>query len=233
MPSPAEEYVRLPIELTAENGAKAALMGEFHFGIDDANEPGGERKVTVPWTTIKEIHQAVVRMFGKPITMPGAHPDAINDARSIAIAWLDAYTDTEPLHLVPDAVKQVLTVMRALLAEPPRTLFRIVHADGKRWRTMDSIGMPDWTDDPGKALTTTLRDHIERYAEDDPEDVRVQEVTFVPPAAASTTELQLLRELAKLTSPYVATFGVKANKRMAAIRRELEKLPAEPATSER
>lgn len=55
--------------------------------------------------------------LGKTVPPAGSFPNAITDARSIAVAWLDAYTDTEPLQLVPDAVKQVLTVMRAYLAE--------------------------------------------------------------------------------------------------------------------
>lgn len=57
-----------------------------------------------------------------------------------------------------------------------RTLWRIRHADGIRYRTLDSIGCPDWTTDPEKALTTTLREHVDAYAADDPEDVRIVEV---------------------------------------------------------
>lgn len=52
----------------------------------------------------------------------------------------------------------------------------IQHADRKRWRTMDTIGMPDWTDDKAKALVCRLREHIERYAEDDEDDIRIVEV---------------------------------------------------------
>lgn len=50
------EGVVVPVELTAENGAKAALMGEFKFQF-------GEYTPNVPWTTIKEIHRAIVKFF--------------------------------------------------------------------------------------------------------------------------------------------------------------------------
>jgi hypothetical protein len=51
--------------------------------------------------------------------------------------------------------------------------YAIRHADGKRWRTMDSIGCPDWTEDLDKALVVTIREHIDLLAQDDLEDVRV------------------------------------------------------------
>ncbi len=54
----------------------------------------------------------------------------------------------------------------------------IRHSDEKRWRTMDSLGMPDWTEDPEKALVCKLKEHIELYAQDDPEDVRIVAVTW-------------------------------------------------------
>jgi hypothetical protein len=48
----------VPCELTAENGAKAALIGEFAFANGEAG------MAVVPWTTIKEIHREVVKLFG-------------------------------------------------------------------------------------------------------------------------------------------------------------------------
>src|SRR5262249_9083704 len=71
-------------------------------------------------------------------------------------------------------------------------LFRIVHADGKRWRTLDSIGMPDWTDDPKMALTMTLRMHADAFAGDDPEDVRIEEVPALDHAALLERTAQLI-----------------------------------------
>lgn len=62
--------------------------------------------------------------------------------------------------------------------------FSIRHVDG-RWRTLDSIGMPDWTNEPAQALCFSLREHADRYAEDDPEDVRIIPVGVIAPAADS------------------------------------------------
>jgi hypothetical protein len=73
----------MPKELTAENGAKAALIGEFfetcevpcpcqeHIGEDGERCPlcGGEgvvtQKIPVSWTTIKEIYKAAVKAVGR------------------------------------------------------------------------------------------------------------------------------------------------------------------------
>jgi hypothetical protein len=55
----APDMVLLPRELTAENGAKAALIGEFGFPLP------GEYAV-VHWDTIKLIHRKVVELFGTP-----------------------------------------------------------------------------------------------------------------------------------------------------------------------
>lgn len=49
----------MPKTLTAENGAKAAFMCEFEFRF-------GESMVFVPWTTIKEIYKAAVKLLGEP-----------------------------------------------------------------------------------------------------------------------------------------------------------------------
>lgn len=49
----------------------------------------------------------------------------------------------------------------------------IAHSDGIRWRTLDPIGMPDWTTDQREALCFSLRKHADLFAEDDPEDVRI------------------------------------------------------------
>lgn len=70
--------VMMPRELTAENGAKAALMGEFVIGFpvrcgcdgdeDNCTVCGGTgeymQPVNVPWTTIKEIYAAAVKHLG-------------------------------------------------------------------------------------------------------------------------------------------------------------------------
>ena len=70
--------VMMPRELTSENGAKAALIGEFSMnfplkcccgGEDEGCEVcGGSgeymQTMNVPWTTIKEIYAAAVKHLG-------------------------------------------------------------------------------------------------------------------------------------------------------------------------
>lgn len=58
----------VPAELTAENGMKAALMGEFRVSITEWDEAGNEyiRKIDVPWHTIKRIHHAIVAVAPTP-----------------------------------------------------------------------------------------------------------------------------------------------------------------------
>lgn len=72
-----EGYVMVPMRLTAENGAKGALSGEFLeiqfvncpecFGDDECETCDGsgriEIKVPVSWTTIKEIWIKGVEYF--------------------------------------------------------------------------------------------------------------------------------------------------------------------------
>ena len=72
--------IKLPTELTAENGAKGALMGEFLESIeldcpececgdwdDDCEICNGSgsyvQSVTVQWSTIKEIYAKTVKHF--------------------------------------------------------------------------------------------------------------------------------------------------------------------------
>ena len=56
------ELVAVPRKLTAENGMKAALIGEFQVPFPHHDADGCEvvSQVNVPWTTIKKIHDAVV-----------------------------------------------------------------------------------------------------------------------------------------------------------------------------
>lgn len=72
-----EGYVMVPMRLTAENGAKGALSGEFSetwfvncpecFGNDECEtcDGSGRIEITVPvtWTTIKEIWAKGVEHF--------------------------------------------------------------------------------------------------------------------------------------------------------------------------
>ena len=72
-----DEYIMLPKELTAENGAKYLLSGEFfeiwgsecqcHGYSDECKDCGGtgiiDEKVPVSWTTIKDIWKMAVKHF--------------------------------------------------------------------------------------------------------------------------------------------------------------------------
>lgn len=76
-------YVLMPKELTAENGAKAALIGEFYeerevrnpsycgcydcdfcHNFPDVQEYEFE-KTAISWTSLKAIHRAAVAAVGK------------------------------------------------------------------------------------------------------------------------------------------------------------------------
>lgn len=61
-------YVLVPRELTAENGAKSALIGEFNEEFGFLDDDGEEQfaKVAVTWTTIKEIHKLMVKSLSLP-----------------------------------------------------------------------------------------------------------------------------------------------------------------------
>ncbi len=75
----SEEKILMPKELTAENGAKGLLSGEFKEGFtiacphcysdsdEDCEECGGMGEIddwtSVSWTTIKEIYAKCVEHF--------------------------------------------------------------------------------------------------------------------------------------------------------------------------
>lgn len=63
-PVPSEKLL-LPRKLTAENGAKYALIGEFFEEIEIKLEDGDEvmQRVPVSWTTIKAIWDRAVDHF--------------------------------------------------------------------------------------------------------------------------------------------------------------------------
>lgn len=69
----------MPMKLTAENGAKGALSGEFHVthhivcqscggeGCEDCNEEGGwDGEILIGWDIIKQIHDAAVKACSLP-----------------------------------------------------------------------------------------------------------------------------------------------------------------------
>lgn len=79
-----QHTVTMPTELTAANGAKAALMGEFYVEVEemcpccigtggeddeDCEECAGNgevsRRVVIDWDTIKQIYRKAVETCGK------------------------------------------------------------------------------------------------------------------------------------------------------------------------
>jgi len=105
-PDGLPDRVLMPRALTAENGAKTALMGEFDFSVtmtcpechpDDPNPDcevcsGSveyEQPHTVPWTTIKRIYTAAVDLLSAPAP-DEREPDywaAADDDGNIVHAW--------------------------------------------------------------------------------------------------------------------------------------------------
>lgn len=63
-------HVNLPAELTAENGAKSLLSGEFYEEItewDWHTEEFVTRQIPISWTTIKAIYARVVKQYNPQI----------------------------------------------------------------------------------------------------------------------------------------------------------------------
>jgi hypothetical protein len=74
------ETVLMPKKLTAKNGAKSLLTGEFSIPVPEyCNECHGNgcsecagrgefiRNINVPWTTIKEIYSMAVQCLSQPV----------------------------------------------------------------------------------------------------------------------------------------------------------------------
>lgn len=61
-------WVLVPAELTAENGMKAALIGEFRedYTITDDHGDTHRESVLVSWHNIKAIHKRVVEIAAAP-----------------------------------------------------------------------------------------------------------------------------------------------------------------------
>lgn len=66
------EWKVVPTRLTAENGMKAALMGEFHETVTQTDGDLREYTMRVPvsWTSIKEIHRAMIASAPTPEDYP-------------------------------------------------------------------------------------------------------------------------------------------------------------------
>lgn len=95
MPQIPEGYVLMPKQLTAENGAKAALMGEFHEPIvvvcptcegDTATEDCADcegtgtafQDIPIKWDTIKAIYKMAVETCAAPVASAALMPSERN-----------------------------------------------------------------------------------------------------------------------------------------------------------
>lgn len=61
------DKIIMPKELTAENGAKALMMGEFIIYremFDSENDESYTMEIPVDWTTIKQIYKIAVDNLG-------------------------------------------------------------------------------------------------------------------------------------------------------------------------
>lgn len=76
------EMILMPRKLTAENGGKYHLIGEFKVkenftcgfcqgnGCSDCDHEGiVEHEITIPWTTIKKIYDDAVNLLGKELPL--------------------------------------------------------------------------------------------------------------------------------------------------------------------
>ncbi|SOD41345.1 hypothetical protein SAMN06298226_1640 [Nitrosovibrio sp. Nv4] len=112
-----EGWKLVPTKLTAENGMKAALIGEFHVPFPELDEDGNEhiRKVNVPWTVIKKIHQAMIAAAPtppapevEPFHHKPASPEDMAVYQSIADNYAKDAPEVEPVawHVKRAAFKQ-------------------------------------------------------------------------------------------------------------------------------
>lgn len=129
-----------------------------------------------PATETRELRaegEALIMDFGRGHHVSIATAFNSDLARRLAVCWNKFVPmPTSMIETMPGGVVQLAKMARENIAQNFQG-WAIMHADGKRWRTLDSIGMPDRTEDPSKALVMRLKEHVERYAEDDSEDIRI------------------------------------------------------------
>ncbi|GEM_PF-1878155 len=154
-PAVPEGYVLMPKRLTAENGAKAAMIGEFYEEItvrcpdcDDCdegqycagcNDEGAvQQPVQVQWDTIKQIYSRAVELLAAnpAASTPAAQAvseQKLRDALRWALEWIDAVPVDATLPAMPgfdrDYVNDLLaaasTTGAAQTAEQVRDEFTI------------------------------------------------------------------------------------------------------------
>lgn len=136
----------------------------------------------VGWLSRREQLNLDIDADGAYVVLGTASPDPFAELLRRSQEVRARLLDSEE-HAGESAIPEVAEDAETLLSDMEMALqagnftaqchYRIRHVDGKRYRTLDSIGMPDWTEDPEQALTFTVREHADRFSEEDPEDVRI------------------------------------------------------------
>ncbi|HHC1170500.1 TPA: DUF551 domain-containing protein [Klebsiella pneumoniae] len=137
-------YVMVPMRLTAENGAKGALSGEFSetkfvncpecFGDDECEtcDGSGRIEITVPvtWTTIKEIWAKGVEHFAAAPHSPGSDPATV-PGKWIPVSERMPEREVDVQVYCPDKKEQMVAYLESNELEG---YFRFA-----TWRTGDGI----------------------------------------------------------------------------------------------
>lgn len=137
-------YVMVPMRLTAENGAKGALSGEFSetkfvncpecFGDDECEtcDGSGGIEITVPvtWTTIKEIWAKGVEHFAAAPQSPGSEPATV-PGKWIPVSERMPEREVDVQVYCPDKKEQMVAYLESNELEG---YFRFA-----TWRTGDGI----------------------------------------------------------------------------------------------
>lgn len=128
-------FALVPARLTAENGAKGALSGEFSIqhettcsacyfdeADDDCEVCGGEiqyvERITVPWGTIKEIYEEAVTAVAVPI----AHTASNSDCEWCAGAGKDHFGEKcEHCQAAPQPEQSVLVAVLERIKKDTRS----------------------------------------------------------------------------------------------------------------
>lgn len=134
--------------------------------------------------TASECRHLVDYVFGRPVgVIPQEVGGVMVTLAALCGAWHQSMDECGERELqrvwgsiekirAKQAAKPKHSPLPQAAPELPQPSWCIRLASGA-WRTMDTLGMPDETDDPAKALCFSLREHADTYAQDDPDDISV------------------------------------------------------------
>lgn len=207
-PVAKEGWVMMPARLTAENGAKGALSGEFkesitvtchecggsgedEDGVDDANCPecngNGtvEQDVPVTWDTIKEIYRAAVALYAGSAP---ASPVPSDD--EILTMYEEASVAAMRKHGINALTSQkLIEFVRNYLAAPASTgpCSDDTAKDAARWRIMMTMTGND-TIFPLVEAEINRRPELDDASDEEEQKVMVEILTSVCDAALSAAK---------------------------------------------